>query len=250
MRAAGRIAGMTRAALLAPLLPLLLAACQSAAADPPPAAPPDLKADAAHPAVVEIFQSQGCSSCPPANRNVMALADRPDVLTLSWQVTYWDYLGWKDTLADPAFTQRQRDYARALHRSNVATPQVVINGRGDIVGQDARQLANALRTHDRGRGGPVLTLTPTSVSLSGKSDPAVVYLVRYDPRVIAVPIAAGENGGRTLPHRNVVRQVASLGTWAGGPRSFALPPARAKGLKTAILVQAAPMGAVLAAVHD
>ncbi|HWA61493.1 MAG TPA: DUF1223 domain-containing protein, partial [Caulobacteraceae bacterium] len=91
-------------------------------------------ADAAHPVVVELFQSQGCSSCPPANANLMSIADRPDVLALSFGVTYWDQLGWKDTFASPQFTARQWDYARALRHDNVFTPQVVVNGRRDGVG--------------------------------------------------------------------------------------------------------------------
>src|ERR1700678_1390875 len=89
--------------------------------------------DRTHPTVVELFQSQGCSSCPPANANVMALADRPDLLTLSFGVTYWDDLGWKDTFASPQFTARQWDYARALHHTEVFTPQVVVDGRADVV---------------------------------------------------------------------------------------------------------------------
>ena len=86
--------------------------------------------------VVELFQSQGCSDCPPANANVMALADRPDLLTLSFGVTYWDNLGWKDTFASPQFTARQWDYAHALRHTEVYTPQVIVNGRADIVGRD------------------------------------------------------------------------------------------------------------------
>src|ERR1700740_2052001 len=93
--------------------------------------------------VVELFQSQGCSDCPPANANVMALSSRPDLLTLSFGVTYWDYLGWKDTFASPQYTARQWDYAHALHHAEVYTPQVVVNGRADIVGRD-RQALEAL----------------------------------------------------------------------------------------------------------
>ncbi len=101
---------------------------------------PAIAADATHPTVVELFQSQGCSSCPPANANVIALSDRPDLLTLSFGVTYWDQLGWKDTFASPQFTARQRDYARALHHTEVFTPQVIVNGRADVVGQDRHEL--------------------------------------------------------------------------------------------------------------
>src|ERR1700744_2992761 len=97
----------------------------------------------AAPTVVELFQSQGCSSCPPAIANVNALADRPDILALSFSVTYWDYLGWKDTFAQPVFTQRQRDYARNLP-GGVYTPEVVINGRTPIVGIKRDELAGAV----------------------------------------------------------------------------------------------------------
>ena len=91
-------------------------------------------ADASHPAVVELFQSQGCSSCPPANANVNALSQRADVLALSFAVTYWDRLGWKDTFAKPQFTERQWQYARAMRQQDVYTPQVVVNGRVEGVG--------------------------------------------------------------------------------------------------------------------
>jgi hypothetical protein len=92
-----------------------------------------MAAVAAHPTMVELIQSQGCSSCPPANANVVAISDRPDLLTLSWQVTYWDQLGWKDTFGSPVYTARQWNYAHSLHRGEVATPQVVVNGRADVM---------------------------------------------------------------------------------------------------------------------
>src|SRR5579864_8039513 len=93
------------------------------------------------PVVVELYQSQGCSSCPPADANVNALADRPGMLVLSFGVTYWDDLGWKDTFADPAYTQRQWDYAHGLRHAEVATPEVVVDGKRDLVGNDPRELA-------------------------------------------------------------------------------------------------------------
>ena len=95
--------------------------------------------------VVELFQSQGCSSCPPANANVMALSDRPDLLTLSFGVTYWDQLGWKDTFASPRYTERQWDYAHAFHRRQVFTPEVVVNGHADVVGQDRGRAGSSYR---------------------------------------------------------------------------------------------------------
>ena len=88
-------------------------------------------ADPSHPTVVELFQSQGCSSCPPANANLDAVSGRPDVIALNFAVTYWDGLGWKDTFAKPQFTARQWDYAQAIHHSRCSTPQVVVDGRRD-----------------------------------------------------------------------------------------------------------------------
>jgi hypothetical protein len=206
-------------------------------------------ADRDHPAVVELFQSQGCSSCPPANANVLALAGRPDVLALSFQVTYWDQLGWKDTFASPKYTERQWDYARALKHSQVWTPQVVINGRLDTVGTRPGEIERAIAKADRGAGGPAITVSGGRVTVSGAagSAPAEVWLVRYDPNIIQVPIQRGENGGKTLPHRNVVRELVRLGDWSGGARDFTLPVASRAGLGAAILVQQGRGGAIVAA---
>lgn len=201
--------------------------------------------------VVELFQSQGCSSCPPANANVNALiAKRPDVLALSFSVDYWDDLGWKDTFARPAYTARQRDYARGLKHANVATPQVVINGRKDVVGFDARELDRAIATTAAPTRGVTLNPNQAMVGAGPAPDrPVDVWLVRYDPRVLNVPIKRGENSGRTLPHRNIVKELTKLGSWRGSPATFALPKATDLGLKTAVLVQA-PGGPILAAAHD
>ena len=204
-------------------------------------------ADATHPTVVELFQSQGCSSCPPANANVLAVADRPDLLVLSWQVTYWDHLGWRDTFGDPAFTRRQQDYAAAFGRREVFTPEVVVNGRSDVVGDDRAQLDGLIRQADRGAGGPVIALAGDRVTVTGAGPGAVVLLVRYDPRILQVPIRRGENGGRTLPHRNVVREVGPRGDATGPTRTFVLPAPTRTGLDTAILVQAGRGGPILAA---
>lgn len=198
--------------------------------------------------VVELFQSQGCSSCPPANANVNALiASRPDVLALSYAVTYWDQLGWKDRFASAANTQRQWDYAKGLRHDNVWTPQVVVNGRADITGTRAAPLSALIAATPR-VAGPVLTVARGSVSVASAptAGPADVWLVRYDPRTQEVAVKAGENGGRTLPHRNIVRELTRLGRWSGAPATFTLPPA-ATGLATAILVQGVRGGPILAA---
>jgi hypothetical protein len=210
------------------------------------AARPALAADAAHPTVIELFQSQGCSSCPPANANVMTLADRPDLLVLSFGVTYWDQLGWKDRFARPEFTRRQYDYKGGLGHDNVWTPQTVVNGRVDVTGVRASELKQAVVAGDRGASGPALVAAGNRISIAAGAGPADVWLVRYDPRVVQVPIRAGENGGRTLPHRNVVRELVRLGQWTGAAAGFARP-APVAGLAEAVLVQRPGGGTILAA---
>jgi hypothetical protein len=198
--------------------------------------------------VVELFTSQGCSSCPPADAAVAQLAVRPEILALSFGVTYWDDLGWKDTFAQQKFTDRQWAYARGLRHNNVGTPQVVLNGRLDVVGQSVPEIDGALRHALLPPGGPQVMLGAGNVSLAGaaQAHPADVWLVRYEPNAIRVPIKRGENGGKTLSVQHVVRELTRLGAWTGGPKTYALPVGPA-GLKTAILVQAGPGGPILAA---
>lgn len=206
-------------------------------------------ADAAHPIVVELFQSQGCSSCPPAAANVRAVSERADVLALAFEVDYWDRLGWKDTFSSPAWTARQYAYAHAMARDGVYTPQVVINGRVEGDGLVASELAALMREGDRGGAGPQVGFAGPSVTVGAGSAPAGgadVWLVRYDPRVVEVAIRRGENAGRTLPHKNVVRELVLLGRWEGKPASFPAPSG-APDLAEAALVQAAEAGPILAA---
>ena len=198
--------------------------------------------------VVELYTSQGCSSCPPANAAVAQISARPEILALSFGVTYWDDLGWKDTFAQPAFTDRQWAYAKGLRHSNVATPQVVVNGRIDTVGQSVSQIDQALRAAPLAAGGPQVALNGDTVALSGAAParPATVWLVRYDPNIEQIPIKRGENTGKTLPIKNAVRELKRLGEWSGGDRRFAAPAGPA-GLRTAVLIQAGPGGPILAA---
>ncbi len=198
--------------------------------------------------VVELFTSQGCSSCPPANDNVRALSDRPDVLALSFGVTYWDQLGWKDSFAQPKFTARQVDYARALGHDGPFTPQVVIDGRADVVGARKGEI-EGLMAREYLSGGPTVQIAGNVVSVGAGRAPAKgadVWLVRYDPRIVQVSVQRGENTGRTLPHKNVVRQLTRLGAWTGAPARFTILAA-SEGLSTAVLVQTAGLGPILAA---
>lgn len=198
--------------------------------------------------VVELYQSQGCSSCPPAIANVNALADQPGILALTFAVTYWDHLGWKDTFAKPAFTNRQYDYERGLHHNSAFTPQIVVNGRSDLIGADRRELTNAV-AHAAPASGPEIILNKDTASVSAGSAPAAadVWLVRYDPRTLAVKIGAGENGGVTLAHRNVVRDLVRIGTWNGTMQSYRLPPSSDPSWRNAILVQQKDGGPILSA---
>jgi hypothetical protein len=201
-----------------------------------------------NPAVVELFTSQGCSSCPPADANLVQLAKRPDVLALSFHVTYWDRLGWKDTFDQEAFTQRQSAYEAPLHESGPFTPQIVVDGRMDTIG-NARSDVEALIAKSNRAAVPQIRLTANSVSIGEGSDNADVWLVRYDPRVVQVPISRGENAGTTQPQVNVVRVLANLGGWHGAKAQFALRPAP-PGLKTAILLQKPHGGEIIAVARD
>ena len=200
--------------------------------------------------VVELFTSQGCSSCPPANANLNTLSARPDILALSFGVTYWDDLGWKDTFATKAYTNRQWDYAHGLRHTQVWTPQVVVNGRVDVVGTKLPDIDQAIRRAQPTTAPPRVSLTATSVTVGATAKlakPAQVWLVRYDPTVEQVPVKRGENTGKTLPHRNVVKELTALGRFDGATVTIPLPASRDPSLRTAILVQAGPGGPILAA---
>jgi hypothetical protein len=222
-----------------PLLALgVLLAASGARAEPQVAAP----------VVVELFTSQGCSSCPPADRAVAAAAGRPDVIALSFNVTYWDHLGWKDTFARPEFTARQVAYARRLGDAAPYTPQVVAAGRAAGVGNSPARVAALIA---KGRTPPTTRLRPEAgrVVVAAGVAPrrgADVWLVRYDPRVLQVPVKAGENGGKTLPQRNVVRSLVRLGAWDGRAAAFTVP-AGDRALKSIVLVQDRAGGPILAA---
>ena len=203
-------------------------------------------ARAAQPVVVELFTSQGCSSCPPANATLAAVSTRPDVLALSFGVTYWDYLGWKDTFAQPQFTERQIAYESRLGHGGPFTPQIVVNGTADTVGNrqgDVEHLIASSRLE-----GPAIAIRDNVVSVgAGPAQGAAdVWLVRYDPRSVNVAVARGENEGVTLPHKNVVHALMRIGTWSGLAARYPIAPA-ASGLSTAILIQKPHGGVIIAA---
>jgi hypothetical protein len=195
------------------------------------------------PVVVELFTAQGCSSCGKANNLVKDLAERPDVIALTWPVDYWDYLGWKDTFAKPEFTDRQRAYDRRLGVRDVYTPQVVVGGVAQVSGAKAEAVERLIREAQRAPADPpdMLVMTNGKVAVGYGRPPrggGEVWLVRYDPREQDVEVKAGDARGQVVPHRNVVRQVARLGVWTGRPSLYRAPPPTEENLETLILVQA------------
>jgi hypothetical protein len=200
------------------------------------------------PVVVELFTSQGCSSCPPANANLIKLSRDKNVLALSFAVTYWDYLGWKDTFGREEFTDRQAKYEPALGQEGPFTPQMVVNGRVSAVGNDLGEMQQLIADAEP-LAGPSISLRGTHAEI-GSSDAsggvADVWLVRYDPDVVRVPVNRGENTGVTLAHTHVVHALTRLGKWHGKAETFDFSAAKGK-LHTAILVQGENGGSIIAA---
>jgi hypothetical protein len=203
------------------------------------------------PVVVELFTSQGCNSCPPADRLLGELADRDDVLPLSFHVTYWDRLGWPDTFGLEGSTQRQEGYADWLGLNRVYTPQMVIGGRIDVVGSARGRVLEAIELlHSHAEPGPQLAVTGDRLAVgAGSRDDATVWLIAFDDHH-DVAIERGENRGRTIRYRNVVRKILDLGAWDGRATTLRLPLERlAAGGRdaVAVLVQREADGAILAA---
>jgi hypothetical protein len=195
----------------------------------------------ARPAVIELFTSEGCSSCPPAETYIGELTQRRDVLALTFHVDYWDDLGWRDRFGLPEAVQRQRAYARSLRLASVYTPQAVIDGRDNFVGSDRTAIGRSLGEARHGvavglsvRDGEVLI----DLDAQPTGAPSEVLLVAY-LRMAVSSIGRGENAGRTIKEFNIVRDFHSLGRWSGQKQRYqarvdALPP---DATDVAVLVQ-------------
>lgn len=197
-------------------------------------------------AVVELFTSQSCSSCPPADALLAKLVEEGGVIALSYHVDYWNYLGWEDTLSDRAFSERQRAYARAMGRSGVYTPQAIVNGRRHLVGSNEAKLRSTVAALTRSGGGLHVPVSASSadgrltVRIGAGSGMADVILVNFDDNN-RVRIPSGENRGRTITYRHSVRDVQTIGMWDGRAADIVLPDSMltAKGTDgCAILLQA------------
>ena len=204
------------------------------------------------PVVVELFTSQGCAACPPADEVLAGLGGRDDVIALALHVDYWDYIGWKDSFADPAFTKRQKGYARSGGRRSVYTPQMVVDGRYDVVGSHAMKVMDAIAEAADAPAPATLSLSRDGADLVVQIEPlaalppeTVVHLVRYTPER-HVEILDGENAGRSITYTNVAHGWQVLGNWDGqGPWQTRVP---LEGSDPAVvLLQEPPFGAILAA---
>jgi hypothetical protein len=207
------------------------------------------------PVVLELFTSQGCSSCPAADKILGKFAAEDDVIALSFHVDYWDYIGWKDTFASKVTTARQYDYAKSLGQRNVYTPQIVLGGQKHFVGSDEHRIraainqAKGMETSDARidiqKADDGLKLT-----VSGNRDgECEAWLFAFD-RLHKVAVQRGENSGNKLAYTNVVRDVHLLGRWDGGDRSFNIRHDQITMQKRdgyVIVVQAKGQGPVLAA---
>ncbi len=210
--------GLGRAARVFALIALASAQPLAARADHTP-----------EPVVVELFTSQGCSSCPPADALLESLALREDVIALALHVDYWDYIGWEDMFADPAYTLRQKGYAHAAGARTIYTPQMIVGGMEHLVGVRPEELMELIARHQQVPASVHLSLTRAGGQLSISAEaaalgrPVVVQLVEYVPSE-TVTIERGENAGQTLTYANIVSGWTELGTWDGtAPLSLSVP---------------------------
>ena len=218
-------------------------------------------------AVIELFTSQGCSSCPPADKLIGEFAADPSLVSLSLPIDYWDYLGWKDTLADPRHAARQRAYSKVRGDREVYTPQVVVNGSLHALGSDRSAIEKAIA---KSRENPATLSLPVkltvadgrlAVSLPERSDarvPAEIWIAGL-AREISVVIKRGENKGKTITYHNVARRWLKLDTWNGKANTWTVPVRDLDGNgvdSAAVFVQtgtvekpSAVLGAAFAAFH-
>jgi hypothetical protein len=183
-------------------------------------------------AVVELFTSQGCSSCPPADKIIGELAKDPSVIALSMPIDYWDYLGWKDTLADSRFSARQKAYSHVRGDRDVYTPQVVVNGSAKVIGSDRVGIEGAIKDTQKADG---VMSVPVTMTLSGRQINVSVAASKAPnatrgeiwicsiSKAVPISIARGENRGREVTYHNVVRNLLKVGDWNGSSGSWTVP---------------------------
>ena len=205
--------------------------------------------------VVELYTSQGCSSCPPADALLEKLAPRDDVLALALHVDYWDYIGWKDIFGSPAYSDRQRAYARAKGHRTIYTPQMIVGGNDHIVGNKAMELADAINAQSAQpkladinlqQNGKKLTISAEWAGSKAAPRKMVFQLVGYVPAQ-DVEIRRGENAGRTIRYVNIVQHWQAVGNWDGKSKKRISVDLNSKGMLYAVILQADRNGPILAA---
>ena len=199
-----------------------------AAALSAPFVSPQVEAASDMPVLVELFTSQGCSSCPPADKLAATLNASTDATVISFNVDYWDYLGWRDTLAKPEYTQRQMDYARYRGDNDVYTPQIIIDGENHAVGSNQAQVTNAISAAYKTQSKLPMTLkandTELIVELSeGAAIPEATLWIMAIAPTVSVKIERGENAGHEIAYQNVVRKLVPAGMWNGQAAKLTLP---------------------------
>ena len=205
------------------------------------------------PVVVELYTSQGCATCPPADALLAQLAARKDVIALSLPITYWDMLGWKDTLASDSCTRRQKSYAQEMKRGGVYTPQMIVDGVNDVVGgRDAVvNAAIAARQADEESVPVAIDVAKQTLHIAvGADDRAegssTIWLFRILPWA-KVAVGGGENSGRTLTYTNVVRDIRAVGLWSGHAVALDLPRDGQPHDEFAVVVQQGGYGRIVGA---
>lgn len=204
------------------------------------------------PVVVELYTSQGCSSCPPADAFMAELVNDPQVIALALHVDYWDYIGWKDEFAHAAFTDRQKGYARAVGSRTIYTPQFIVNGMDRIEGVNPEAVQSLIRMHQETASGVTIMLQRDgdrlvirAVADSALAAPVAVNLVRYIPKQ-TVTIERGENVGLTVDYHNIVTELSTLQDWTGAAPLELETTVEGSG-PVAVFLQTAGHGAILAA---
>jgi hypothetical protein len=200
--------------------------------------------------VVELFTSQGCSSCPPADVLLGELAQKPNIVALAYHVDYWDDLGWKDPFSIPQAAQRQRGYVKRLSRSGAFTPQAVVSGDTSLVGSNRTEMKQAIAA-DRDALAVELSKRGATLSINFPerwSEPMEVHVVSYLDRA-TTKVGRGENARRSLQEFNIVRSFKRVGTWNGEPQKMTVPLAGLPrdATSVAVLLQRPAQGAIVGA---
>lgn len=203
------------------------------------------------PVVVELFTSQGCAACPPADALLALLAEREDVIALSLHVDYWDYLGWTDSFGNAAFTARQRAYSQSRHSRSIFTPQMIVQGQDVLIGHDVKSITSRIAAHLGENPSVEVTALREAGALRIKLDPvkpmsgsAEVSVVKYIPSAQVV-ISSGENAGKHMRYTNIVTDWSTIGWWSGEADEIVVPDVGDG--PVAVVVQRSGFGPILGA---